>query len=125
MKLRYPFAEAPYACEHQQHSYNLLRSALRLAHYDLDNGYTVSILRVDTGGTAELWEAWAWPTTLGSKHALTSEATYHDSAVAALGYRNAIARLPPNHVLAMLAAPPLTDKQIAELRAEFERTHGR
>lgn len=124
MKLRHPFAEPPYACEHQQHSYNLLRSALRLTHYDLDNGYTVSVLRVDTGGTAELWEAWAWPTTLGSKYALTSKATYHEGEVDALLYRNAIAGMPPPQPV-MLELPPLSDEQAAELRAEFERPHGR
>lgn len=133
MRIRFPFAEPPFACEHQRASYNLLRSALRLKHYDLDNGYTVSILRVDTGSTAELWEAWAWPTTLGSKFALTSIATYHESEVDALLYRNKIAAMPAPTLEGLrdlrppsrIDPPRLTDEQAAKLRADFERPHGR
>lgn len=115
MKLRYPLAEPPRACEHM-HEPAVLRSALRVAHYDLDNGYTVSILRVDTGGTAELWEAWAWPTALGSRYALTERPTYHESAVDALLYRNEVVGMPDLR----LAADELDTQLRRELRHAAE-----
>lgn len=58
-----------------------------LTWYELPNGYTVSVLRCD----AATWEAWAWPTALGTKAALTKMPQVFDGQADALSYRDEIA----------------------------------
>ena len=95
MKVKHPFTEPPFACEHQATEPVRLRSALRLTHYVLDNGYTVSILHP----LAEAWcELIVWPTAKGlgpdSRHQIGVTRYYEDN-VSALLDRNKIAAWPP------------------------------
>ena len=97
---RHPFVEPPFACSHQRDPLGRLtdygqRMHDALTHWDLANGYTVSVLDVEraTGGPP-VFETWAWPTARGAAHALTSLPGFHDDEVAALEYREGVAALP-------------------------------
>jgi len=89
MIVRHPFVEPPYACDcgdarEKAH----LRDAL--THYDLDNGYTVSVRHVEG-----FWEAWAFITgTPIRAGARTRRPVVCKDEHNALCYRDAIRKLP-------------------------------
>ena len=87
MRVRHPWAEAPYEL-----GPDMADLVFSLTHYDLDNGYTVSVLHAPSG----LWEAWAWPTGSGHREALTAAPLVFDTEAEALAYRDELRGRPTN-----------------------------
>lgn len=123
MKLRYPFVEPPFECEHHRHADGSLtafgaRFQRGLTHYILDNGYTVSVRNNEPLIDVPTWELIVWPTDKGlgpmSQHQIGGT-HYYDDPVSPLIERNRIAGWP--------SARPLSDAELAHLRAEFERPY--
>jgi hypothetical protein len=84
VKVRKPLAEPPYNLDTSDPAIAELVDGL--THYDLANGWTVSVLRVEGG-----WEAWA-RRTADLKTRETRRPLFFETEAAAREYRDEIAR---------------------------------